>query len=122
VLSLLSTGIDQFNAGNFFEAHDLWEELWRDTRGEHRLFYQGLIQTAVGFYHLGAGNTRGAQSQMGKALTKLRQYPAGHQGIDTATLIRELAARLERLEEGTGSLPASVQEELPKIHLLHSVD
>ena len=45
-------GIEEFNRRFFFEAHDLWEEVWVETVGDHRLFYQGLIQTAVGFYHL----------------------------------------------------------------------
>jgi len=89
---LLREGIEQFNAQCFFEAHDTWEELWRGTSGPDRLFYQGLIQTAVALYHLANGNYRGARSQFGKALDKLERYIPVHQGIDTALLVEDVRA------------------------------
>ncbi|MEK9139339.1 MAG: DUF309 domain-containing protein [Bacteroidota bacterium] len=52
---LFERGVEEFNSQRFFEAHDTWEELWRETTGPQRLFYQGLIQTAVGFYHIREG-------------------------------------------------------------------
>ena len=36
-------GIDFFNAREFFDAHETWEELWHGTHGEPRNFIQGLI-------------------------------------------------------------------------------
>ncbi len=60
---LLQAGIIFFNAGRYFEAHEAWEDLWRATRGPLRLFYQGLVQAAVGMHHLGRGNLNGAQAQ-----------------------------------------------------------
>ncbi len=54
-------GIKHFNECDFFEAHEVWEELWTDYRGESRKFYQGLIQAAVALYHFGNGNIRGAR-------------------------------------------------------------
>ena len=101
---LLRKGIEEFNTQCFFEAHDSWEELWRETTGPDPLFYQGLIQTAVGFYHLGNGNTRGATSQFGKALDKLERYLPAYHGIDTADLTGEVRACLLRAgSSGRGS-------------------
>lgn len=54
-------GIVYFNRGDYFEAHEVWEELWHDTAGPDRRFYQGLIQAAVAVYHAGNGNARGAR-------------------------------------------------------------
>ena len=51
-------GIAYFNDCEFFEAHEVWEELWADYQGPSRKFYQGLIQTAVCLYHFGNGNAR----------------------------------------------------------------
>jgi len=93
---LFRKGIEEFNSRCFFEAHDSWEELWRETSGPERVFYQGLIQTAVGFYHLGNGNTRGALSQLGKALDKIERYLPTYHGIDTARLAGEVRACLLR--------------------------
>ena len=54
-------GIEYFNECEFFEAHEAWEDLWKDTQGEDRPFYQGLIQAAVALHHFGNGNIRGAR-------------------------------------------------------------
>lgn len=87
---LFERGLEEFNNKSFFEAHDTWEELWRETAGSHRLFYQGLIQTAVGFYHLSNKNYKGACSQFGKALAKLENYMPAYQAIDTQLLVDRL--------------------------------
>jgi len=108
---LLRKGIEQFNAQCFFEAHDTWEELWRDTSGPDRLFYQGLIQAAVGLYHLANGNFRGARSQFGKALDKLERYLPAYHGIDTAHLIE--AVRACQVYAGTGGADDAVRPDPP---------
>lgn len=115
---LFMRGVEEFNREFFFEAHDVWEELWMETTGSHRLFYQGLIQTAVGFYHLSNGNYRGACSQFGKALEKLDQYLPSYHGIDTASLVKRVRRCLSAVEElrnkGGGPFDASL---IPRIEL-----
>ena len=96
---LFERGIEEFNRQYFFEAHDTWEELWMKTTGSHRLFYQGLIQTAVGFYHLGNENYKGACSQFGKALAKLEQYLPVYHGIDTEHLVEQVRACFREAEQ-----------------------
>jgi predicted metal-dependent hydrolase len=41
-----------FNAGAYFEAHDVLEHLWLQCHDANRSFYQGLIQFAGAFVHL----------------------------------------------------------------------
>ncbi len=53
-------GILFFNEGDYFEAHEVWEDLWSEAAGPERRFYQGLIQAAVGLHHFSSGNVRGA--------------------------------------------------------------
>jgi uncharacterized protein len=53
-------GILFFNGGDFFEAHEVWEDLWSESHGAERRFYQGLIQAAVGLFHFSGGNLGGA--------------------------------------------------------------
>jgi predicted metal-dependent hydrolase len=95
VADLLRAGIFFFNEGRYFEAHEAWEDLWRPTRGPLRLYYQGLVQAAVGMHHLGRGNRNGAQAQISKSLAKLEQYPAAFCQIDNAKLIEDLRQVLE---------------------------
>lgn len=81
--SLFDEGLREFNAGRYFEAHDIWEEFWHELRGPDRLFMQGLIHLAIGSYHNAMGNAAGAESQWGKAKKKLGGYPRVYWGIST---------------------------------------
>jgi predicted metal-dependent hydrolase len=92
---LLRSGIVFFNAGRYFEAHEAWEDMWRPAQGPLRLYFQGLVQAAVGLHHLQKGNPRGATAQLRKSLSKLEQYPARFCGIDNAALIADLRQVLE---------------------------
>ena len=54
-------GVLLFNRGDYFEAHEVWEDLWAGQRtATSGSFYQGLIQAAVGLCHFGNGNLGGA--------------------------------------------------------------
>jgi hypothetical protein len=53
-------GILFFNDRDFFEAHEVWEDVWTEASGPPRRFYQGLIQAAVALHHFRNGNVRGA--------------------------------------------------------------
>jgi predicted metal-dependent hydrolase len=79
-------GVAAFNRGHFYECPDILEELWAGVRGPSRDFFQGLIQVAVGFYHLGNDNPVGAGRLFGRALKRLAGYPAAYAGVDVAAL------------------------------------
>lgn len=102
---LLATGLAQFNDRLFFESHDTLEEAWSGLRGAPRDFFQGLIQAAVAFYHLGNGNRAGAQSVLGRSLSRLERFPARYSGVEVEPLRVSLRAFLAALEGG-GALPA----------------
>jgi len=74
-------GLALFNRGDFFACHEVWEELWLRSSSAEKLFYQGLIQTAVAILHAERGNRRGAASTWRKARAKLDTLPAIHHGI-----------------------------------------
>ncbi|GJQ21738.1 MAG: hypothetical protein HBSIN02_20930 [Bacteroidia bacterium] len=97
-------GLERFNARDFFEAHEIWEDLWHEYRESDRTFLQGLIQLAAGLYHLDAGNTKGAASQLIKGTAKLRPYAPSHRGMDLNALLNDVSACLKILE---GDDPAS---------------
>jgi predicted metal-dependent hydrolase len=109
---LLATGVDQFNRGLFFEAHDTLEELWSGVRGPARDFFQGLIQTSVAFYHLGNANRAGAASLFRRALRRLAPYPETYFGFDVAGHRAALESWLARTE--TGDIGQPSLEDLPK--------
>ncbi len=41
-----------FNRGDYYEAHDVLEQLWLRTEGADHAFFKGLIQIAGAFVHL----------------------------------------------------------------------
>ena len=53
--------IELFNRGEYFECHELLEDLWRPAEGVVRNFLQGLIQVAVALHHESRGNAIGAR-------------------------------------------------------------
>ena len=76
-------GIVCFNRRDFFEAHEVWENLWLDENvGTDRRFVQGLIQAAVGLFHFGNGNRRGAVKLYGTAKNYMAAYPSPYLGLD----------------------------------------
>lgn len=77
-------GIVLFNRGDFFEAHEVWEQLWMDTHGPDKQFYQGLIQAAVGLCHFCNGNLRGAAKLYRSSRQYLERYGSPHHGLDQA--------------------------------------
>jgi predicted metal-dependent hydrolase len=79
-------GIALFNAQDFFEAHEVWEELWHETRGEPRDFVQGLIQVTSAFHHFTNGNMRGAHILIKSGLELLAPYGDAYWGMDLAAL------------------------------------
>jgi predicted metal-dependent hydrolase len=92
-------GVSEFNAGLFYECHDTLEDLWSGVRGPSRDFFQGLIQVAVGLYHLGNGNREGAKSVLDRAGKRLRGYPDTYGGVDLAALRASLASWERALAE-----------------------
>ncbi len=83
---LYEKGIDLFNRGEYFECHEVWEEVWKRSSGEEKLFYQGIIQAAVALLHAERGNLAGAASQFRKAREKLDSLPPAYGGIAVGEL------------------------------------
>jgi predicted metal-dependent hydrolase len=81
---LFHRGADAFNRGDYFECHDLLEELWSGVRGPSRSFFQGLIQLSVAFHHLQNGNIAGARSLLLKARARLDRFGDSYFGFDLA--------------------------------------
>jgi len=80
---------DCFNAGLYYEAHDVLEELWlaggRDA--PNYAFYKGLIQLAGAYVHLQKERLRPAVALFKLAEANLTQYPPRQDGCDVAAAL-----------------------------------
>jgi predicted metal-dependent hydrolase len=112
----LAEGLEHFNRGDYFEAHEAWEKTWYGREGEEGRFLKGLIQVAVALYHLESGNLNGARKVMGTALGYLKEFGGVRTGVDLAALRQQMDPLLQELEAGNDPYP-SVQEAPPKMTL-----
>jgi uncharacterized protein len=74
-------GLAHFNARQFFEAHEVWEEIWLAEVEPQRTFLQGLIQIAAAFHHYRRGNSDGTESLLAAGIVKLTRFPQDYQGL-----------------------------------------
>lgn len=99
--NLLQEGLNLFNSGKFYEAHEIWEDLWRGIENpERKTGCQGLIQAAVGLHHLSRGNSIGARSQLQKSIRNLERGSARLPELDVAQLVDQLSRVLEDMPQG----------------------
>ena len=89
----LGKAVDQFNRQQFWECHETLEGLWLPGRYPLRLFYQGLIKSAVGLFHLEKHNRRGAELKLGEALYTLAPFCPRTMGIEVDRLRNDLTHR-----------------------------
>lgn len=86
----LARGAAHFDRGEYFEAHEAWEEAWRDASGLAVPFFRGLVQAAAACLHASRRNRHGAETLLRKARQHLAGLPPGFRGIDLARVLREV--------------------------------
>lgn len=92
-------GITQFNQQQFYACHDTLEAIWVDAPETDKRFYQGILQVAVGCYHLSNDNLRGAIILLGEAVRRLCDYQPDYEGIDVELLLKQTVELLQALQQ-----------------------
>jgi len=114
-------GIRHFNTGDYFEAHEVWEDLWHECDPADRRFYQGLIQAAVSLYHAGNGNWRGAHRLFHAAMTKLADYEPSYREMNVVGFRESLRLSMPWTSEYKEPVdPIMITERIPVILLARS--
>ena len=91
-------GIEQFNAHEFWEAHESWELVWLPAPEPDKTFLQGIIQVSAGLYHYQEDNLIGARSLMRRGLDKIEPFPESYRGLRLEELRVSARAWLAALE------------------------
>ena len=102
---VLRRGGALFDDGMYWEAHEVWEEVWRMRAGQpDRDFLKGIIQAAAGMWHATQGNPKGAVGVLSRAVAYLEPYRPAKDGVDIDALIpaleRAIAASRRALATG----------------------
>ncbi len=91
----LRQAVNLFNAGEYFECHEVLEAHWLGEPGPIRDLYKGIIQVAGGFFHWGNGNKAGCLKHLERAIVYLGRYAPRCQGLDVSGLMAQAQAALE---------------------------
>ena len=92
-------GIAEFNQQQFYACHDTLEAIWVDAAEVDKRFYQGILQVAVGCYHLSNDNLRGAIILLGEAVRRLCDYQPDYESIDVEQLLAQSINLLQALQQ-----------------------
>ncbi len=92
-------GIKQFNQRQFYHCHDTLEAIWIEAPELDKKFYQGILQIAVGCYHLSNLNQQGAMILLGEGIKRLSEYQPVYYDIDVTQLVTESYSLLTSLQK-----------------------
>lgn len=93
-------GLELFNKGQYFEAHETLEAAWLVETDPLRELYRGILQVAVVYLHITRHNYPGAIKVYNRCLKWLQPWPDTCRGIAIGQLRQDLelaVANLQRL-------------------------
>ena len=105
----LERGIRLFDAGDHYEAHELWEDSWRiaEPDSSQRHFLQGLIQCAAAAIQGGRGRWNGARNLIERATghfdVVIARGGSSYMGVELEELSRAMREYVS--ERGACPLP-----------------
>ncbi len=109
-------GIQQWNAGRFFPAHEAWETCWKQAKQTPEAeFFKGLSQLGAGYTHLLRGNQHGAYTLLRRGAGRILQYQDGHRSVEVRKLAAAAMAHALYIEKAELAGRPSTDLEPPKI-------
>ena len=96
-----TTGVEEFNQGRFWHAHEEWERGWKNLPSREKTYVQALIQFAAVFHLFELGRSRPALSLCTSALTKFEAANSIHEVlprieiVDAVALLKQIARGAE---------------------------
>ena len=105
-------GIQLFDEGHYWEAHEALEAAWKDEPQPVRFLYQGILQAGIIYLQIERGNFQGMAKMAERCKKWLRPWPEHCRGVDVSQLRADVAAAVaeagrlepERLREFNKSL------------------
>lgn len=79
-------GIEEFNRGEYFEAHESLEDAWNEDQSAGRELYRAILQVAVAYLQIERNNYRGAMKMFLRVRQWIDPLPDTCRGVDIAQL------------------------------------
>ncbi len=83
---LAQRGVQLYNQGEYFEAHEVLEAAWRQDQTPGRELYQGILQVGIAYLQIERGNYTGALKMFQRARRWLDPLPDQCRGVHVAQL------------------------------------
>jgi hypothetical protein len=118
-----------FNGQQYYEAHDVLENLWLERRDENYLFFKGLIQVAGAYVHLQKQFVHPTHPKHGRRLRpavrlfqlaakNLTPYSPRHLQLDVAAVLRLCERHSAEIMAGEYEHNPWKPTHAPQLHLL----
>jgi uncharacterized protein len=91
-------GLEAFNHGHYFEAHEALEAAWRDESGPLRDLYRGILQVGVVYLHITRHNYPGAIKVYHRCQKWLQPWPEICRGVAVGQLRQDLEEAIAALQ------------------------
>ncbi len=92
-------GLELFNQGRYWLAHEALEAAWRAESGSVRQLYQGILQAGVVYLHITRQNYAGAIKVYQRSQKWLTLWPETCRGVAVGQLQRDLQAAVAAMEK-----------------------
>jgi hypothetical protein len=96
--SALKEGARLYNQGEYFDAHEVLEDPWRELTGADREIYQGIIQVAMGYRHATREKWKSAGVLIRKGLGRLERHRETWDFLPLTDFVAEVNATLPWLD------------------------
>jgi len=96
-------GLRAFKQGEYFSAHEFFEDAWRETPDSSREFFRSLLQISGGFYRLTEDRPRAAKKFFHRALHWLQFFSNNHMGMDVENIRSLLTQLIDDIDAGQPS-------------------
>jgi hypothetical protein len=90
-------GLELFNQGEYFEAHEVLELAWNEDQSAGRELYRAILQVAVAYLQIERGNYNGAMKMFLRVRQWIDPLPDVCRGVQVEKLRQEAQAVLEHL-------------------------
>ena len=90
-------GLEAYNRGAYYDAHEELEFAWKADPGPGRDLYRAILQIAVAYYQIERGNYRGALKMLLRVRQWLEPLSDTCRGVDVAQLRQDTIAVHEAL-------------------------
>ena len=108
-------GVRLFNEGYHWEAHEAWEDVWRDQEGDAKTFVQAFVQMAAAYSFLSRMKAGSAQYLFEKAVEKLLGFEKLDSGMALTPLIGSMRCALRAIGASAGNGSPRLKDAPPPV-------